>query len=123
MNQDIQGAGGALMELFVLSIIVELTLAPIFNWRVYQRHFDGSTYIHPLTLVVTFALLWSYGINPVQTLIDAFASDFSFGAGGSFASALLVMFGSQGVYRVFDRMRVQSRTRRNERAQEARQVE
>ena len=115
--------GNVLLALVVISIIVELTLAPIFNWRVYLKRFDGSSYLHPLTWVVTLALFWFYGINPIQALLDAYAQGIDTGIGGSALSALLVMFGSQGVYRIFDVFRIQSRDRRNERMEEARRDE
>lgn len=103
----------------VLSFVIEITLTPIFNWRVYLRRFNGATYIHPLTLAATYLLLKQYSMDPTEMLFDAFAPNFVDGTGSTLISAFLIMFGSEGVFRFLSWSGVQSQSRRIQRAQAA----
>ena len=67
--------GEILVLLFVISLVFETALTPIFNWRFFAKHFEGKGIKTPITIAAAVALLWSYDIDIFKHIIDAFADE------------------------------------------------
>ena len=66
--------GNVLAVLFVISIVFETALSPLFNWRFFARHCEGKGVKTPITIVAAVILLWSYDIDIFKHIIDAFSN-------------------------------------------------
>ncbi|MFZ4664110.1 MAG: hypothetical protein ACOYNY_44335 [Caldilineaceae bacterium] len=106
--------------LLILCIVVEIALAPIFEWRLYLSRYEGSSYIHPLTIVVTLALLWWYNIDIVGAFVAALGIAHEDRGISEILTTVLVMFGSQGVLRIFNFFSLRNVPERRDKTVEAR---
>ena len=100
-----EAIGEILVLLFVISVVFETALTPIFNWRLFARFCEGKGVKTPLTVIAAVALLWNYDIDIFRHIIDAFASG---GEGarestflGRIITGLLVAGGSGAIFNIF----------------------
>lgn len=134
--------GEILVLLFVISVVFETALTPIFNWRWFARHFEGKGVKTPITILAAVALLWNYDIDIFRHIIDAFASGAE-GAGqaavgtqavaasaqatadstflGRIMTGLLVAGGSGAIFNIFTRMGLRNPLQLAEKARKARE--
>ena len=74
LNVNWEHIADVLALLFVISVVFETALTPIFNWRVFARHCEGKGFKTPITIVAAVVLLWSYDIDIFRHIIEAFSS-------------------------------------------------
>ena len=103
--------GEILVLLFVISIVFETALTPIFNWRFFAKHFEGKGVKTPVTILAAVALLWSYDIDIFKHIIDAFAAAKGTAAAndgsnfvGRIMTGLLVAGGSGAIFNIFTKI-------------------
>lgn len=63
--------GKILIVFLVLSIVFEVALTPIFNWRFFLQHFEGKGYKTPIIITLAFVVFWSYDLDIVKDLLNA----------------------------------------------------
>ena len=115
--------GEILALLFVISLVFETALTPIFNWRFFAKHFEGKGVKTPLTIAAAVALLWSYDIDIFKHIIDAFAEDdakTSSNFVGRVMTGLLVAGGSGAIFNIFTKMKLRDPDKLAEKAAQAR---
>ena len=115
--------GEVLALLFVISLVFETALTPIFNWRFFAKHFEGKGVKTPLTIAAAVALLWSYDIDIFKHIIDAFAEDdakTSSNFVGRVMTGLLVAGGSGAIFNIFTKMKLRDPDKLAEKAAQAR---
>ena len=115
--------GEILALLFVISLVFETALTPIFNWRFFAKHFEGKGVKTPLTIAAAVALLWSYDIDIFKHIIDAFAHDdakTSSNFVGRVMTGLLVAGGSGAIFNIFTKMKLRDPDKLAEKAAQAR---
>lgn len=107
--------GNILAVLFVISVVFETALSPLFNWRVFARHCEGKGVKTPITIVAAVALLWSYDIDIFKHIIDSF-SNVTTQAGaengaetsssflGRIMTGFLVAGGSGAIFNIFTKL-------------------
>ena len=91
LNVNWEQIGEILVLLFVISVVFETALTPIFNWRVFARFCEGRGVKTPITVLAAVGLLWNYDIDIFKHAIDAFAA-----AEGPAANAQGVPAAAQG---------------------------
>ncbi len=110
LNVNWERIGEALVLLFVISVVFETALTPIFNWRVFARFCEGKGWKTPITVIVAVALLWNYDIDIFRHIIDAFAKQGDAAAPSTFLgrviTGLLVAGGSGAVFNVFAKLKL-----------------
>ena len=120
-----EAIGEILVLLFVISVVFETALTPIFNWRVFARHFEGKGVKTPITVLLALALLWGYDIDIFKHVIDAFAekgaSPSSSTVVGRVITALLVAGGSGAIFNIFAKIGLRNPTQLAEKAQKERE--
>ena len=107
LNVNWEQIGEILVLLFVISLVFETALTPIFNWRFFAKHFEGKGVKTPLTIAAAVALLWSYDIDIFKHIIDAFADEgakTSSNPVGRIMTGLLVAGGSGAIFNLFAKM-------------------
>ena len=128
LNVNWEQIGEILVLLFVISVVFETALTPIFNWRVFARFCEGKGFKTPLTVIAAVALLWNYDIDIFRHIIDAFA-DAGGGEGtaeskstflGRIITGLLVAGGSGAVFNIFTKLKLRDPGKLAEKAQTAR---
>ena len=133
LNINWDQIGETLFLLFVISIIFETALTPIFNWRVFAKHCEGKGVKTPVTVVAAVTLLRGYDIDIFKHVIDAFAAaEGSTGVAQEAASSsstfvgrimtgLLVAGGSGAVFNIFTKIGLRDPRKLTEKAAQARE--
>ncbi|MDE2914183.1 MAG: hypothetical protein OXL68_14805 [Paracoccaceae bacterium] len=139
LNVNWEQIGEILVLLFVISVVFETALTPIFNWRVFARFCEGKGVKTPITVIAAVVLLWNYDIDIFKHIIDAFA-DAGGGEGadqaavvgaqgaaeskstflGRIITGLLVAGGSGAVFNIFTKLNLRDPGKLAEKAQAAR---
>ena len=103
--------GNVLALLFVISVVFETALTPIFNWRVFAQYCEGKGVKTPITVLAAVVLLWSYDIDIFKHIIDAFSStapnvqaDSSSNFMGRIMTGFLVAGGSGAIFNIFAKL-------------------
>ena len=115
--------GEILALLFVISLVFETALTPIFNWRFFAKHCEGKGVKTPITIAAAVALLWSYDIDIFKHIIDAFAegdAKTSSNFVGRVMTGLLVAGGSGAIFNLFAKMNLRNPQQLAEKAAQAR---
>jgi len=113
--------GKILIVFLVLSIVFEVALTPIFNWRFFLQHFEGKGYKTPIVIILAFVVFWSYDLDIVKDLLNALDYHAKMSVGGQFLTALLIAGGSDGIFRIFTKLGIRNPVERKEKADEARE--
>ena len=111
--------GEILVLLFVISLVFETALTPIFNWRLFARFCEGKGIKTPFTIVAAVALLWNYDIDIFKHIIEAFAEGNAKTAStflGRAMTGLLVAGGSGAIFNLFAKMGLRNPTQLAEKA-------
>jgi len=108
-NDSMNRVGRVVLVFLVLSVVFEVALTPIFNWRVFMARFDGKGYKTPITVVLAFVVFWGYGLDIIRDLLVALnyqpeGADPS--VGGQILTALLIAGGSSGVFQIFTKLKI-----------------
>ena len=106
LQVDMQRIGQVLLMLAVLAVAFETALTPIFNWRIFARHFEGKGVKTPLTVFVAIVLLWAYDIDIFKEIVVSIdkGSTAQTSLMGRVLTGLLVAGGSDAVFRIFTRL-------------------
>ncbi len=121
---DPNSIGTVLFVFLTLSVVFEVAMTPIFNWRVFAERFEGKGVKTPLTVVAALLVFWKYDLDIVADLLAALgksgsAIETSFA--GQVLTALLIAGGSDGVFRIFTVLKIRNPAEREEKAQQARE--
>jgi len=117
---SMEKVGEILLVFLVLSVVFEVALTPIFNWRVFLKHLEGKGWKTPITVALAFIVFWSYDLDVVKDLLVALGYSASQTIGGQVLTALLIAGGSDGVLRIFTKLGIRDPAERKQRAVEAR---
>lgn len=117
-----ENVGEVLIVFLVLSVVFEVALTPIFNWRIFLKHFEGKGVKTPVTVLLAFIVFWSYDLDIVSDLLVALNYEASKSKGGQILTALLIAGGSDGVFRVFTSLGIRNPTERKKKSEESRKL-
>ncbi|MGD2271346.1 MAG: hypothetical protein PVI06_13155 [Desulfobacterales bacterium] len=105
-NSSMDSVGRVLLVFLVLSVVFEVALTPLFNWRIFMLHFEGKGYKTPITVVLAFIVFWSYGLDIIRDLLVALGQPANQSIGGQILTALLIAGGSSGVFQIFTKLKI-----------------
>ena len=112
LNVNWEAIGNILALLFVISIVFETALTPIFNWRLFAKYCEGKGVKTPITIIAAVVLLWGYDIDIFKHVIDAFAgagaTESSSNFVGRIMTGLLVAGGSGAIFNIFAKIGLRS---------------
>ena len=125
LNVNWEEIGNILTLLFVISIVFETALTPIFNWRFFAKHCEGKGVKTPITIVAAVALLWSYDIDIFKHVINAFSgADGSTESSSNFIGRIMTGFlvagGSGAIFNIFTKLGLRSPEKLAKKAEDAR---
>ena len=113
--------GRVLFVFLVLSVVFEVALTPIFNWRIFMAHFEEKGLKMPITVALAFIVFWGYGLDIIGDLLTALGNPTGRSLGGQILTALLIAGGSSGVFQIFAKLGIRMNTEeRKRKAEEAR---
>ena len=140
LNVNWEQIGEILVLLFVISVVFETALTPIFNWRVFAKFCEGKGVKTPITVLAAVGLLWNYDIDIFKHVIDAFttaegtagnaqgataATQEAAGSTSTFLgrvmTGLLVAGGSGAVFNIFAKLGLRNPTQLADKAKKARE--
>lgn len=114
--------GDVLLVFLVLSVVFEVALTPIFNWRLFMTHLEGRGYKTPITVALAFIVFWGYGLDIISDLLNALGKSAEKSIGGQILTALLIAGGSSGVFQIFTKLKIRMEPEeRKAKAEEAKQ--
>lgn len=127
-NDRMAKIGEVLLLFLILSLVFETALTPIFNWRLFAKHFEGKGWKTPITITLAFVVFLPYNLDIFSAILKIFGNDVNFtlvggvetGYFGRFVTALLIAGGSDGIYRIFTKLGVRDPGERKKKAEEAR---
>lgn len=122
-NGNLDKVGQVLLVFLVLSVVFEVALTPIFNWRYFLLHFEGKGLKTPITVILAFLVFWGYGLDIIKDLLNSLGYPANRTFGGQLLTALLIAGGSDGVLRIFTKLGIRNPVERKEKAEKARQAE
>ena len=112
LNVNWEQIGNILVLLFVISLVFETALTPIFNWRFFAKYCEGKGVKTPITIAAAVALLWGYDIDIFKHVIDAFAGTGATESSSNFIgrvmTGLLVAGGSGAIFNIFTKLGLRS---------------
>ena len=111
-----------LFVLLVLSVVFEVALTPIFKWRVFLTHFEGKGVKTPVTVLLALLVFWAYDLDVIRDLLVALGYAAKKTFGGQLLTALVIAGGSDGVLRIFTRLKIRDPEARRAKALEAQQA-
>ena len=111
--------GEVLLIFLVLSVIFEVALTPIFNWRVFIARFEGKGVKTPITVVLALLVFWTYDLDVLRDVLVALGYEATLSFWGQVITALLIAGGSDGVFRIFAKLGIRNPVERVQKAQEA----
>jgi hypothetical protein len=118
---DMKDVGSVLLVFLVLSVVFEVALTPLFNWRVFMARFEGEGYKIPITVALAFIVFWGYGLDIISDLLTAMNKPIGVSLGGQILTALLIAGGSSGVFQIFTKLKIRMEPgERQEKTEEAR---
>ena len=123
MNVSWNAIGEVLVLLLVVSIVFEVALSAIFNWRYFAKHCEGKGVKTPLTVVAAVALMWGHDLDIFGRIIAA-SSGSLYGdstLAGRIMTGLLIAGGSGAVYSLFTNLKMRNPTALRAKAEEARE--
>lgn len=104
-----------LLVFLVLSLVFEVALTPIFNWRIFMQRFDGKGLKVPITVILAFVVFWSYDLDIIRDLLVSLRYEADATVGGQVLTALLIAGGSDGIFRIFIKLGIRNpKARRQE---------
>lgn len=119
-GDKVGNVGKVLFIFLVLSVVFEVALTPIFNWRVFMAHFEERGWKTPITVALAFFVFWSYGLDIISDLLTALGNATAKSLGGQILTALLIAGGSSGVFQIFAKLGIRMNTEeRKKKAEEA----
>jgi len=130
MNED--KLYDVLFPYFVLAVVFEVALAPLFNWRIFLLHFEGKGYKTPITIAlayVTFSaanldifgeLLTALGHGYEPVVVDKISKPVTSTWWGQFLTAFLIAGGSSGINQIFSKLGIRTPKLNKQKAQESR---
>ena len=125
LNVNWEAISEILALLFVISLVFETALTPIFNWRFFARFCEGKGIKTPITVGAAVVLLWNYDIDIFKHVIDAFAAEGAAPSKSTFPgrimTGLLVAGGSGAIFNIFAKMGLRNPTQLAEKARKARE--
>jgi len=117
---DLNKVGEVLVVILVLSVVFEVALTPVFNWRIFLTHFEGKGVKTPIVIVTALVVFWSYDLDIVRDLLVALGHSADLTFGGQVLTALLIAGGSDGVFRIFTKLKIRNPAERQQKAAQAR---
>ena len=118
-----EDVGKVLFVFLVLSVVFEVALTPIFNWRFFMAHLEGKGYKTPITVALAFIVFWGYGLDIIRDLLVALKRPAEVSIGGQILTALLIAGGSSGVFQIFTRLKIRmAPEERQAKAEDARET-
>jgi hypothetical protein len=114
---EMEKIGEVLVKFLVLSVIFEVALTPVFNWRIFLRYFDGKGLKTPLTIILAFLMFWGYRLDIIRDVLIALNyADPGITFWGQVITAMLIAGGSDGVFRVFTKLGIRNPAEAEEKA-------
>ncbi len=108
-----------LLVFLVLSLVFEVALTPVFNWRFFLARFEGKGVKTPVVVLLALFVFWRYELDIIRDLLVALDYDARLTFGGQLLTALLIAGGSDGILRIFRRLGIRDPQSRAKKAQEA----
>jgi len=120
-GSGMEDVGRVLIVFLVLSVVFEVALTPLFNWRVFMARFENRGVKTPITVILAFIVFWGYGLDIIRDLLVALGKTAEVSVGGQVLTALLIAGGSSGVFQIFTKLQIRpSLDERKEKADAAR---
>lgn len=120
-NGTLEEVGHVLLVILALSVVFEVALTPVFNWRFFLLHFEGKGAKTPITVILALIVFWGYDLDIIKDLLISLGYTANMTFGGQILTALLIAGGSDGVLRIFTKLGIRNPLERKEKAEEARQ--
>ncbi|MDO8948068.1 MAG: hypothetical protein Q7U88_13065 [Desulfocapsaceae bacterium] len=120
-NGTLEEVGQVLLVILALSVVFEVALTPVFNWRFFLLHFEGKGPKTPITVILALIVFWGYDLDIIKDLLVSLGYSANMTFGGQILTALLIAGGSDGVLRIFTKLGISNPLERKEKAEEARQ--
>jgi len=121
-----------LFPYFVLAVVFEVALAPLFNWRVFLLHFEGKGYKTPITIVLAYVTFSAANLDIFGEMLTALGHGYapvevngemqavSSTWWGQFLTAFLIAGGSSGINQIFSKIGIRTPELNKKKAQESR---
>lgn len=110
-----------LMFFFVLSVLFEVALTTIFNWRIFLKYFEGKGIKTIITTSLAFLLCQTYDLDIFSTVLSIFGyTEDKVTFIGKIITALLIAGGSDGIFRIFVKLNIRNPAERKQKAQQSR---
>ena len=121
-NDTYQSIINLLVMIFILSVLIEVALAVLFQWRVFLRFAHGRGWKVPIAFVVSLAIVIAHEIDLPGDVVAAFGVTTGAGKGvGYVIGAFIIAGGSSSVNAVFAKLGWRNPLAQNEKAKQERQ--
>jgi hypothetical protein len=119
---NLDKVGRVLLVFLVLSLLFEVALTPIFNWRYFLAYFEGKGYKTPFTVILALTVFWKYDLDIIKDLLIALGYPAVMSFWGQVITALLIAGGSDGIFRIFAKLGIRNPNETKDKADKIRQM-
>ncbi|MES9906619.1 MAG: hypothetical protein ABW168_28545, partial [Sedimenticola sp.] len=70
-STEIKKVGDVLFVILVLSVVFEVAMTPVFNWRYFLVHAEGKGWKTPIVTGAALLVFWSYDLDIIHDLLVA----------------------------------------------------
>lgn len=118
-----------LLPYFVLAVVFEVALSPLFNWRIFLLHFEGKGFKTPISIVLAYVTFSAAGLDVFGELLKALGHGYKPLSDGTVVSstwwgqvltAFLIAGGSSGINQIFAKLGIRTPELNKKKAAEAR---
>jgi len=124
-----------LIPYFVLAVVFEIALAPLFNWRIFLLHFEGKGYKTPIAVVLAYFTFSAANLDIFGELLAALGHGYSpiidsknvphpvtSTWWGEFLTAFLIAGGSSGINQIFAKLGIRTPELNKQKAEDTRKA-
>jgi len=103
---ELEGVWRVLVVFLILSAVIESALTPLFNWRVFVKHFLDKGLRIPITVLFAILVVRGYDLDIFRDILVALGESAEPRIGGQVLTAFLLAGGSSGVNKLLQTWKV-----------------
>jgi hypothetical protein len=105
-EEKLKGVYEVLLVFIVLSVVFEIALTPLFNWRIFLAYCSKKGFRTPITVGLAFAVFLGYDLDIFRDLLVAMGIPAKISLPGQLLTAMLIAGGSSGVFEIFTKLHI-----------------
>jgi hypothetical protein len=115
---DYAELGSALLVYLVLSLVLEMALTVVFNWRLFIKYLEGQGWKTPVAILFAAFIVWNFGLDVLRDVLNALGmqdcsdkggcKQWEITTSGRVLTAFLLAGGNDAIFGIFTRLGIRN---------------